>query len=210
MLLTLMGQLRSNHFCNGRIDAHPSTMLAYGWRSVSSARAALKELMDADLVVCTRQGHKGSIGLYGITLFPMHCEPKGLDVGPGAWTVSDWRNRKGSDCKPTKDQPAKWNRPRSGEKQNRQSRSGNGKGLSAPAAGMNPPEPAPCVPAAGAHWAISGGNAFPLRDSPLREAIYQQRQQSDSSLPAHLTRLGRLLIRRIAHGRQPGYSQARA
>ncbi len=171
MLLTLLGQLRSNHFGNGRIDAHERTLRRYGWSGTASARAALRELLEAGLVVATRAGRKGRIGLYAITLFPMHCEPSGLDVGPGGWRVTDWREKPGSEAPPTEQEPANWARPRASEKRNPSPRSGNECPECDPAAGTNVPSHGQCIPAAGAHTPISPRNAFPLRVAPLRDAI---------------------------------------
>jgi hypothetical protein len=171
MLLNLMGQLRSNHHGNGRIDAHANTLRRHGWKGTASARAALQELIEASLVVCTKRGHKGITSLYGITLFPMHCDPKGLDVGPGAWRAAEWRERPETVAPPTSDRPALWARPRAGEKRSAGTRSGKAKPECAPAAGIQEAPKQPCVPAAGAHPAGLSRNAFPLRVPPLRDAI---------------------------------------
>lgn len=201
MLLTLLGQLRSNHFGNGRISAHKDKLRACGWTSAASARAALGELQEAGLVVCTLAGRKGRTALYGVTLFPMHCEPKGLDVGPGAWRVTDWRNEPGSGDQPTEEKPAAWHRPRSAEKQKSSPRCGNESSECEPAAGMNPASSTPCNPAAGPHKPLKARNAFPLRVPPLREAICMHQ------------RPGRMAVLMAAHQcpnrRPPAYIAAR-
>ncbi|MEN9416383.1 MAG: hypothetical protein RI988_3 [Pseudomonadota bacterium] len=171
MLFTLMAQLRSNHFGNGRVDAHARTLKKYGWTSQMSAYAALRELEDAGLLVRTRRGFRGSVGLFGITLFPMHCESKGLEVGPGAWAASDWRKVPFSEEAPTDSSPARWHRPRSSGKLKACSRRGSESIECAPATGVNAPELPPCRPAAVVHEGVSDGNALPQRVSPLREAI---------------------------------------
>lgn len=202
MLLTLLAQVRSRHRGNGRIDAHAPRLRRYGWTSVASARAALRELIEADLIVPTLAGKKGTVGLYGVTLFPMHCDPRGLEVGPGAWRVAEWRRRPGVESPPTDEKPAVWNKPRASKNAN-----------AAPVAGTDAPDPLPLrerkcpsdpasAPATGTHQVGSTGNAFPLRDSPLRHAICQRERR---------TRMGVILARRIAAGwpRSPAYLAAR-
>ena len=203
MLITMIGQLGANHRGNGRQDAHPDTLRAYGWSSTASARAAIRELIEAGLLVCTRQGRKGRVGLYGVSLFPMACRHDDLDVRPGAWTTRDWRERAGSDARPTVGQPAVWRRPRGAEKHERTPRSGNEMADCNPAVGMNSAASTSCEPAAGAHQALSAGNPFPLRDAPSREAISPGRRWG---------RMGAILALRCASTsvRHPGYLQARA
>lgn len=168
LLFALIGQLGRGGYGNGRLDAHPDRLKALGWTSTASAQAALHELVGAGLVVCTRQGAKGRIGLYGITLFPMHCKHADLDVGPGAWATATWRAEPDAAAPPTKLKPAVWCRPRRAEKRNRSTRSGNESGECAPAAGTHLPQTVPCIPVAGTHTGVSEKNAFPQRDSPSR------------------------------------------
>lgn len=205
MLLTLMGQLKTGGFGNGRLDAHPDRLAAAGWTSTASARAALHELIDSNLVVCTRQGAKGRIGLYGITLFPMECKRDDLEVGPGAWQVSEWRLLPDVEAAPTKLKPAIWHRPRKGEKRTCAPRSGNESSPSIPAEGVQKGQVRPWIPATGPDTKDLAGIEFPQRDSPSREpsagGIY-------CPLPAD-RRQGRLLARRTAPGLQPGYAAAR-
>lgn len=182
MLLMLMGQLRSNHFGNGRLDAHEKRLRRCGWTSQESARAALRELEDAGLIVRTLQGHKGQMSLYGVTLFPMHCEPRGLDVGPGGWSVKDWRERPGSELPPTDDSPAQWRRPRRAEKRNPIPRGGGAMPECAPVAGGQLPLNQSCAPVAGAQTGLSIANAPPWRVSPLRDAISQRQHHSGRAL----------------------------
>lgn len=203
MLLTLMGQLRRNHGGNGRLDAHAPRLRRYGWTSVASARAALRELADADLIAQTVAGKKGTVGLYGITLFPMSCDPRGLEVGPGAWRVAQWRDRPGAADEPNADRPATWARPRASQKHDRCSRSGNASAVFAPATGTNAGSKGKCAPVAGTHEGVSGLNAFPQRVPPLRDAI-SQRQRSG--------RMALILAKRTAGSVAPfpAYVAARA
>lgn len=203
MLLLLMGELRSNHFGNGRLDAHADRLRRYGWTSKESARAALRELEEASLIVRTQQGHKGQMSLFGVTLFPMHCEPRGLDVGPGAWRVSDWRENVGAELPPTDESPAQWRRPRGGEKRNPIPRSGGALPECAPVAGEQMPPRLACSPVAGPQTQVSTGNAPPWRVPPMRDAIYRRQ---------HLGRMAVALAKRTAcrATHLPAYVTARA
>lgn len=174
MLLTLIGQLRSNHFGNGRIGAHFDHLRLYGWTSQESARAAMKELTDAGLIVRTLQGCKGRMSLYAVTLFQMHTDPKGLDVGPSAWRNTDWRRHPGSEAKPTKDRPAKWHRPRASKKQSQIPRGERALPELAPVTGDQDPKEHSCAPVAGVQTGVEPGKAHPRRVSPLREAICER------------------------------------
>lgn len=205
MLLTLLGQLKTGGFGNGRLDAHPDRLELAGWTSTASARAALHELIDANLVVCTRQGAKGRIGLYGITLLPMECKRDGLEVGSRAWNVSDWRLSPNAEAAPTKKQPAIWHRPRKGERRERTPRSGNESGEITPAAGIQAARLGPRIPATGADTSLFAGNTFPLRDSPSRKpSAGVARRLALANL-----RQGRMLAERVRQGLQPGYLAAR-
>lgn len=192
MLVGFLGQLRSNHFGNGRMDACKATLRRLGWTSDASAQAAIKELISAGLLAVTRRGCKGTVGLFGLTLFPMHCQSKGLDVGPGAWTVATWREEPGVVDPPTDDAPAVWNRPRAAEKKREHcSRHGNESPRCIPAAGTNAPADPRCIPAAGAHSGRSAGNALPLREPPLRRAICTRKRAGSGRLWFLLARRAR-------------------
>jgi hypothetical protein len=172
MLMLALAQLGAGGRNNGRIDLHRDRLRAAGWASAGSAHAAIHELIAAGLLVVTRQGKKGSVGLYGVSLLPMYCNPEGLEVGPGGWSTRDWREPDGASERPTAEAPARWNKARGGEgveKRIRCSRGGNALPQSVPAAGMHSPEKAPCVPATGQHQADSARNAFPPRDSLSRK-----------------------------------------
>lgn len=187
MLLMLMGQLLSNHFGNGRLSVQKAMLHRHGWVSTASAHAAIQELVAADLLVATRQGRKGTLGLYGLTLFPMHCESKGLDVGPGAWAVADWRQKPGRAEPPSDAAPAVWNRPRAAAKREACSRRGNETPRCVPSAGMNGTADPQCTPPTGAQQRTSAGNAFPQREPPLRDAI-SRRHRATASRPQASTR----------------------
>lgn len=199
MLLTLLSQLGSRHYGNGRLDAHEQRLRRNGWPGRASAVAALKELVDAGLVVCTRHGRKGRIGLYAIALFPMHCgNHQDLDFGPGSWATTEWR-KTGREAPPTDAAPAAWARPRGGEKRKASARCGTESGECSPAAGQKDPGESQSSPAAGQHEGAFRRNAVPLRDSPLREPSVRATARR-SARPA-ASRISRVLGMRVDHHR---------
>lgn len=139
MFSMFLGQLGTKHYNNGRLGAPEKTLAANGWASQASAYAAIRELEDAGLLVRTRQGYRGCMALYGITLFPMHCQKKDdLDAGAGEWSVTDWR-KSGKAGPPTAENPAIWSRPRS-----------------KPRGGV-----AECIPTTGKHQGAAGAECAP-------------------------------------------------
>lgn len=116
-LLDLVSQLGWNAKGNGDLSAAPAVMRPRGWTSYETLKAALRELMDAKLIVMTRQGSKRRCTLYAITLWPMDCDFSKLDHGPGCYATEDWRGEREHRAeKPTLDKPAHWHSPRKGEK----------------------------------------------------------------------------------------------
>lgn len=111
LFLDLMSQLQVNADRNGDLCAAPAVMRPRGWASTASLRAAVGELMDADLLIVTRQGGRHKATLYALTPWPIKAERRDLDVGPKASTVRDWRGS-GNVDPPTSERPAVWNRPR--------------------------------------------------------------------------------------------------
>jgi hypothetical protein len=67
---------------NGDFCITLSVMKARGWTSNDTLRTAMQELIEAELVILTRQGGRNRCNLYGITWEPIHeCKNK-LDIGP--------------------------------------------------------------------------------------------------------------------------------
>lgn len=171
MLFFFLGQLKANGRGNGRLDASEARLRAFGWNSPTTAHAAIKELVAADLVVCTRKGAKGRLALYGVTLLPMHCDHSVLDCGPGAWTVTDWRSDREAGVAPTEERPAVHRCARQNDldkKRNRTPRGGSESTTCTTAAEVNSGGNRSCPPAAVAHASISTLNALPPRESPSR------------------------------------------
>jgi len=67
---------------NGDLAVTPKVMKARGWNSNSTLRRALGELLQAELLMLTRQGGRNKCSLYALTWLPIdECGGK-LDVKP--------------------------------------------------------------------------------------------------------------------------------
>lgn len=177
MLMFFLGQLKAGGYGNGRLDAGEARLRAFGWNSPTTAHAAIKELVVADLVVCTRKGAKGRLALYGLTLMPMHCDHSVLDCGPGAWTVADWRANTNAAAAPTEERPAVHRSARQNEADKKRSRTPRGGSESrgcTTAAEVNQARNPARSPAAVVHAAIPTLNALPPRKSPSRTPSVRQ------------------------------------
>lgn len=170
MLVLLLGQLGANGYGNGRLDMSRERQQANGWTSVATADAALKELINADLLVRTRQGAKGRLCFYAVSLFPMHCKSEVLEVGPGSWSTADWRGEPNAAQPPTLENRSVWHRPRM-SKREASPRHGTASALCSPAAGLYLLAKGHCAPAAGPQTSVGTGNSNPPRDAPSRVAI---------------------------------------
>jgi hypothetical protein len=184
LLMDMCSMLGANAYANGDLAVYAENMAVRGWTSSATLRAALQELLRAELIVITRQGGKNLCSLYAITLWPLHCNQEKLDVGPGAYTTSDWQHAGGCEHhKPPLDAaPATWNRVRKNT-------------IAAPVAGltgaaMSPQRehesvmPSPIVPAAGAVDGLIRRNAIPPRDSFLDNHLGEPSDGGVGSAPA--------------------------
>lgn len=115
-LLALMGPNATN---NGDLSLSPKTMKARGWSSRATLRSAVEELVEAGLIIQTHQGtrtvqtFRGSrldCSLYAVTLFPLQCDLKKLDISPGTYKRSEYE--KSGAAPPTLSNPAVWRRAR--------------------------------------------------------------------------------------------------
>lgn len=166
MLFDLCAGLGPNAKNNGDLCAAPTVMKPKGWVSNATRTAALNELEDARLISMTRRGNRRLCALYAVTLWPLHCDLKKLDHGPGSYTTTDWQNVSADRLKtPTTDEPAKWKPLRK-----------NAIALPAtgqPLADMNPPRDNPCTPtqsyapATGSIGPVSAVQVIPPRDTYL-------------------------------------------
>jgi hypothetical protein len=110
LLLDLLSKLGANGYGNGDLSLAPSTMRVRGWTSRQTLGAAVKELSEHGLLVQTRQGSRLDCSLFALSIFPLNCDPKKLDVGPGCYTVRDYE--KSGANPPHESAPAKWRQAR--------------------------------------------------------------------------------------------------
>lgn len=108
--LTLLGPNASG---NGDISLAPKSMAVRGWVSRASLGSAVKELVNHGLLVRTRHGSRLDCSLFAISLYPLDCDPKKIDVGPGSYRQADYMGRDALLAKPpTEMDPATWRRAR--------------------------------------------------------------------------------------------------
>jgi hypothetical protein len=68
---------------NGDLSAAWKIMHPLGWTSKHTLAQALKELVDADFIIQTRQGGRHQCSLFAIAFYDIDdCPGKGLEVGP--------------------------------------------------------------------------------------------------------------------------------
>jgi len=107
LLIDLMSTLGPNATGNGDLSIAPKSLRVRGWTSRATLAAATKELMDAGLLVLTRQGSRTSCSLFAVAIYPLNCDIEKLDIRPGAYLTTDFaQNGKGE--APTEEAPANW------------------------------------------------------------------------------------------------------
>ncbi|WP_019882340.1 MULTISPECIES: hypothetical protein [unclassified Methylophilus] len=113
LLIDMLATLGPNSHRNGDISIAPKLMAIRGWSSRSSLNAAMNELLTYGLIEKTRQGSRLDCSLFAITLYPLSCDMKKLDVSSETYKQTDFM---GPNVKlaapPTPDRPAKWRQPR--------------------------------------------------------------------------------------------------
>ena len=112
LLLDCFALLGAGAARNGDLCLTPRLMAARGWPGRETLRAAVVELKDAGLLVETRQGSRLDCKLWAVALFPLDCDLRKLDVGPGAYRCTDWEGSGELVPEPTEAKPARWNRAR--------------------------------------------------------------------------------------------------
>lgn len=113
LLLDVLASLGTNASRNGDISLAPKLMRVRGWSGRETLNAAVKELIEHGLLVQTRQGSRLDCSLYACTLYPLDCDFKKLDVGPGSYRVTDYMGEGASLANPpTEARPATWRRAR--------------------------------------------------------------------------------------------------
>ena len=113
MLLDVLALLGPNCTGNGDLCLTPKTLAIRGWSSRASILAAVRELLDYNLLAITRRESRTSCRLYACTLFPIDCDPNKLDAGAvGSYRSTDYMHGGQLSASPTEANPATWRRAR--------------------------------------------------------------------------------------------------
>ncbi|GAB3189124.1 hypothetical protein GCM10027292_19740 [Hydrogenophaga aquatica] len=113
LFLDLLGMLGPNASRNGDLSLAPAIMRVRGWSGRTSLEAATKELVEAKLLIQTRQGGRKDCSLWAVTLYPLACDLNKIEVRPGCYLTTDYSGANGVQEKPpTADRPAVWRRAR--------------------------------------------------------------------------------------------------
>lgn len=113
LLMDVLSMLGPNAAGNGDISLSPKHMAIRGWTSRASLLAAVLELQECGLLSMTRQGSRLDCSLYAMTLFPLDCDLKKLDVRPGSYLRTDYMGAGLTLANPpTETQPARWRKAR--------------------------------------------------------------------------------------------------
>lgn len=190
LLLDLLALLGPNATKNGDLSLSPKVMQVRGWSGRETLRSAVSELLEHGLLVQTRQGGRKDCSLFAVTLYPLDCDLRKLDVGPGSYTSRDWETA-GLNT-PTEENPAAWRRAR---KQFGMTRHGTKSPELVPprdkVTKRNPEKEALC-PATGQNPPISGIGVAPPRVTYLEKPSTGQRSKaSKGRTTLHMARAGR-------------------
>jgi hypothetical protein len=94
LLLDLSAQLRSKHgdiINNGDLTTALSVLTKCGWKDEKTIRKAATQLVDASLIVKTRQGHRPNTAtLYAVTWLPLN-EMNKLDISARGFPLYGYR-----------------------------------------------------------------------------------------------------------------------
>lgn len=114
LLVDVMSMLGPNASKNGDICLTPKIMKVRGWSGRESLGAAVHELVTHGLLMQTRQGSRLDCSLYAVTLYPMDCDLRKLDVSHGCYRQTDYMLGGELANPPTEARPAVWRRARKG------------------------------------------------------------------------------------------------
>lgn len=91
LLIDLLSQYHG--YNNGDLCAAMTLMKKRGWNSNDQRQKALKELLDKELIVLTRQGGRKRGSLYAVTWQPIdECKGK-IDISPTKTPYRDFRKK---------------------------------------------------------------------------------------------------------------------
>ncbi len=113
LLFDVLALLGPNATRNGDLSLSPKAMRVRGWSGRETLNAAVRELIDNGLLIQTRQGSRLDCSLFACTLYPLDCDLKKLDVGPGSYRLTDYMGTGATLANPpTEGKPATWRRAR--------------------------------------------------------------------------------------------------
>lgn len=114
LLIDFLSMLGPNAIRNGDVSLTPKLMAVRGWSGRETLGAAVRELIDHGLLIQTRQGSRLDCSLFACTLFPLDCDFRKLDVGPGSYRTTDWMCGGDLANAPTETNKARWRHARKG------------------------------------------------------------------------------------------------
>ena len=114
LLVDVLSMLGPNATRNGDLCLTHKLMAVRGWSSKSTLSAAIIELQDHGLLIQTRQGSRLDCSLWACTLYPLDCDMRKLDVGPGSYRTTDWMLGGALANPPTEGNKAVWRHARKG------------------------------------------------------------------------------------------------
>lgn len=114
LLVDVLSMLGPNATRNGDISLTPKLMTVRGWSGRETLGAAVRELIGHGLLIQTRQGSRLDCSLYACTLFPLDCDMRKLDIGPGSYRTTDWMCGGDLANPPTETHKARWRHARKG------------------------------------------------------------------------------------------------
>ena len=114
LLVDVLSMLGPNATRNGDLCLTPKLMAVRGWSSKSTLSAAISELQEHGLIAQTRQGSRLDCSLWACTLYPLDCDMRKLDVGPGSYRTTDWMHGGALASPPTEGSKAVWRHARKG------------------------------------------------------------------------------------------------
>lgn len=114
LLVDVLAMLGPNATRNGDLCLTPKLMAVRGWSSKSTLSAAIHELQAHGLILQTRQGSRLDCSLWACTLYPLDCDIRKLDVGPGSYRTTDWMHGGALANPPTEGSKAVWRHARKG------------------------------------------------------------------------------------------------
>lgn len=112
LLMDVLSMHGPNATRNGDISITPKLMRLRGWSGRETLNAAVRELLEFGLLALTRQGSRLDCSLFACTLYPLDCDMRKLEVGPGSYRTTNWMHGGALANAPNESGPAVWRRAR--------------------------------------------------------------------------------------------------